>query len=112
MDVRLAVQVEDDAEFDSLQQWMSGLSGVTVAAVPSKPRACEQGSAWDFLSVACETGGAVTVAVSALKTWIESRVTTIRVKVGDADITVKSIDSDKAMSRVLETVKALRPDDH
>jgi hypothetical protein len=111
MGVRLAIQVEDDTEFDSLQDWLTGLSGADVTAVPKQHRAGQQGTAWDVLTVACETGGAATVAVQALKTWLESRVTTIRVKIGESDIEVKSTDSEQAMSQVLDTVKALTSDD-
>lgn len=110
MGVLLAIGVEDDTEFDSLHDWLTGLSGTTVAAVPKQARAGEQGTAWDVLTVACETGGAATVAVQALKTWLESRVTTIRVKIGTADVEVKSTDSEQAMAQVLDTVKALKPD--
>jgi hypothetical protein len=69
-----------------MHDWLTGLSSTTVTPVPKEARAGEQGTAWDVLTVACQTGGAATVAVQALKTWLESRVTTIRVKLGEAEI--------------------------
>jgi hypothetical protein len=111
MPEKLAIYVQDSAEFDSLYEWMSGLSGVQVNAVAHEALSGEQGSAWEFLLVSCGTGGAVTVALSALRVWIESRATIIRVKNGDSEIEIRSSNLNKAIPHLMETMKAIESDD-
>ena len=112
MSTELAISVEDDSEFDSLHEWLRDLSGVRVDAVGRAPRNGEQGAGWDVLIAACGSGGAATLALSALRTWIESRVTTVKVKVdGSAEVEMRSSNVKETMPHLIEMVRAVRPDD-
>ena len=107
--VELKVYVEDAGEFEDLRGWMTGQHpGVGVTAVPKPPEPYTQGPAlWDYLSVACEPGGAGVAALGALAIWIRSRVSTVRVKIGENEFLVKSRDADEILPKMVEAVKAL-----
>jgi Effector Associated Constant Component 1 len=105
--VELKVYVEDAGEFEDLRGWMTGQHPeVAVTAVPKPPEPYTQGSApWDYLSVACEPGGAGAVAVAALAIWIRSRVSTVRIEI--RGMKVNGHDVDEILPKVVEAVKAL-----
>ena len=109
MQVELKVYVEDPGQFEDLRGWMTGQHpGVAVTAVPKPPEPCTQGSAlWDFLSVVCSPDGAGVAAAGALAIWIRSRVSTIRIEIGEKKFLVKGLDAEGIMPKVVEVVKAL-----
>lgn len=59
-----------------------------MTAVARPAGANSQGGVWDFLSLACATGGPLAAAVRALQMWVEARVTTIEVEAGGRRFTV------------------------
>lgn len=106
--VELKVYVEDAAEFEDLRGWMTGQHPeVAVTAVPRPPEPYTQGSLWDFLSVACGHDGAGAAAVGALAIWIRSRVSTVRIEIGEKKFLVKGRDVEGILPKVVEAVKAL-----
>lgn len=109
MQVELKVYVEDPGEFEDLRGWMTGQHpGMAVTAVPRPPEPFTQGSAlWDFLSLVCEPGGAGVAAAGALAIWIRSRVSTVKIEIGEKKFLVKSRDAEGIMPKVIDAVKAL-----
>ena len=109
MQVELKVYVEDAGEFDDLRGWMTGQHpGIAVTAVPKPPEPYTQGSAlWDCLSLVCRPDGAGVAAMGALAIWIRSRVSTVRVKIGEKEFCVKSRDAEAILPKMVEAVKAL-----
>ena len=63
----------DPDDFDVLYAELRGVAGLEVEAVAAKPKPGEQGSATDFLTVACASGGAVSVLLGIIKTLLDSR---------------------------------------
>ncbi|MFF4889806.1 effector-associated constant component EACC1 [Micromonospora chersina] len=92
------------ADLQDLHEWMSGLSGVEVQVVakPEEPNA--QGTVWDFLAILCGAGGPAVAAVRALHLWIESRITTLDVVVGDSRFTVRTADAALVLPQVAKTI--------
>lgn len=113
MGIELRIYAEDSGDFTSLRDWLAGIRGLDVTPVAQPGRAGLQGSGWDFLSVACGTGGAATVAVGALKAWIESRVTKVRVKIGPdgKEFVVSGTDVQGVMAELSALVKVLELDE-
>jgi hypothetical protein len=60
---------------------------------------------WEFLSVLCGTGGAVSVAIGTLGQWIATRVTTIRIRVDGAEFVIESRNADEILPQVAEALK-------
>ena len=102
MAVELKIYLVDAQEFADLEEWMRGHPGVAVTAVARPGAGNAQGSVWDFLSIACATGGPVALAVRALQLWIESRITTVQIAIGDdkSMITVKTRDAATVLPQV------------
>lgn len=100
MAAQLKIYLDDIHDFPDLQEWMSGHAGVTVKPVLRPAEANAQGSVWDFLSIACEAGGPVVVAVRALQLWIESRVTTVQIAIGENKITVRTKDAATVLPQI------------
>lgn len=100
MEAQLKIYLDDSAELEDLREWMSGHVGVVVEAVRRSSGPTAQGSVWDFLSVACETGGPVAAAVRALQLWIESRVTTVQIAIGENKVTVRTKDAAAVLPQV------------
>ncbi|MFD9636832.1 effector-associated constant component EACC1 [Streptomyces violascens] len=63
---------------------------------------------WEFLSIICGTGGAATVAVRTIGTWIASTVTKIRIKVGDDEFVIEARNAEAVLPRVADALAALR----
>lgn len=108
MATELVVYTENNAELDSLRDWLGNLSDTEVSVRTSAPAKGHQAGGWDFLIVSCGTGGAVTVALGSLKVWLESRVTTVRVKAGESELELRSGNLDEDMPHLLRAVRALR----
>lgn len=97
----MSLQVEDHEKLGSLVDWLSGLPDVTVTSVAAPSQPNSQGSGWDALVVACGAGGAVTVAVRALTTWIESTVTRVRVRIGENELEITSRNAAELAPRIM-----------
>jgi hypothetical protein len=104
-DVR--VRVDSGALLEDLRGWMGGIQGVEATAVPRQPGANSQGGVWDFLALACATGGPLAAAVRALQMWVEARVTTIEVEAGGRRFTVTGPTAQRVLPEVIAAVRAL-----
>jgi membrane-associated two-gene conflict system component 1 (EACC1) len=106
--VVLKLRPEKPEEFKDLQEWLTGVPGITVEDVdsPAPPNAQSSG-VWEFLSVACGAGGPTVAMLKTLQLWIESHVTTIYVTVGGKSLTVKTADVGTALPAVAEVIKSL-----
>jgi hypothetical protein len=107
MTVELRVRLADGGQLADLREWMGGHQGVGVRAVARPPDPNSQGTAWDFLSVACAAGGPLVAAVRALQLWIEAHVTEIEVEVGERRIKVTSRTAETVLPQVIEAARAL-----
>ena len=107
MTIELRITLRDAGQLSDLQEWLGEVRGVSVRPVERPAEGNSQGSAWDFLSVACETGGPVVVALRALQMWLEARVTTIEVKVGESVFTVRSSDAGSMLPKIEQAARAL-----
>lgn len=107
MTVELRVHLTDGGQLADLREWMGGHQGVGVRAVAKPPDPNSQGTAWDFLSVACAAGGPLVAAVRALQLWIEAHVTEIEVEVGGRRIKVTSRTAEAVLPQVIEAARAL-----
>lgn len=100
----------DDAEdLEALYQELRGVPGIRVEAIPSPIVEGEQSSSvMDFLSVACATGGAITVALQIVKVLVESRgpKLALRVRRGKDRLEVTEGNLDKALPLLKEFLDA------
>ncbi|MGF1425465.1 effector-associated constant component EACC1 [Kitasatospora sp. LaBMicrA B282] len=101
MSVEIKVYLTDGGDISSLHAWLEDVPQVVATPVPSPSRPGEQGGAWDFLSVLCGTGGAVTVTLNALTAWIESKTTQAKVKIGEVEVELRGPDPE-ALARLME----------
>lgn len=101
MSIEIRVYLADSGDIGSLGAWLQDVPDVGTRPVPGPSRPGEQGGAWDFLSVLCGTGGAVKFALDALTTWIDSKATRARVKIGDVEIELSGPDP-QALERLIE----------
>lgn len=110
MAVTLAVYADSPALLDSLRTALLGQTGGPQVETLMDPeaRAHRDSGIWEFLSVACGTGGAVTVAVKTIGQWIAATVTTVRVKVGEDEFVVQSRDVDTVLPKVTAAAEALQ----
>jgi hypothetical protein len=92
MSIEIKVYLAEDGGIGSLGAWLQDVPEVATTPVPGPSRPGEQGGAWEFLSVLCGTGGAVKFALDALTTWIESKSTRVRVKIGDVEMELSGPD--------------------
>ena len=101
MSVEIKVYLADDNGISLLSAWLQDVPDVGTTPVSSPPCPGEQGGAWDFLSVLCGTTGAVKFAIDALTTWIESRATHARVKIGEVEMELRGPDP-QALERLID----------
>lgn len=101
MSVEIKIYLADNGDIDSLCTWLGGIPDISLEAVPSPSGPGEQGDAWDFLAVLCGTGGALTVGLRSLTTWIESKVTHARVVIGETEVELRGPDP-QALERLVE----------
>ncbi|WP_051450899.1 effector-associated constant component EACC1 [Actinospica robiniae] len=107
MTTELRVSFNDAGQMSDLQEWLSKIKGVHATPVARPAEGNSQGTAWDFLSVACETSGPVVVALRALQKWLEARVTTIEVRVGSSVFKVHSADAADLLPKIEQAARAL-----
>jgi hypothetical protein len=91
----------DADDLDALYAELRGNPGITVRAVPAPLEPGDQGSAMDFLVVACSSGGAITVLIQILKDFTKARSSrfSLRVRNGDREIEIKAENIDEAFLR-------------
>ena len=91
VEIRAGSPEDLDAVYDELR----GTPGLRLRAVPAPGVAGEQGSALDFVTVAC-SGGAITVLLQVVKALVESRGPgiTLKFRRGEdrLEITAKNVD--------------------
>ncbi|HEU5332832.1 MAG TPA: hypothetical protein VFU73_08715 [Actinocrinis sp.] len=81
--------------------------GLTADLVATPPPTETQSSASDVLTVAMGTGGAVTVAVTAIRDWIASMNTRVQIEVADRSLSLETRDADKVLPQVEQLLKAV-----
>jgi hypothetical protein len=106
--VEVRITPTDSTDVPRLQQWLRDVRDVRIEPVtaPSKPG--EQGDPWDFLIALCATGGAVPVLLGALRSWIETRVTKVRVKIQDVEVELTGTDPE-ALETLLKAARKSAP---
>lgn len=102
MAVTMKVSLASRDELADLHEWLRGQSGISLNAMPNSRKPNAQG-VWEFLSVVFEAGGSAVAAIKAIQLWIEARVTTIDVTIGDAKFRVRT----KEAAQVLPQVAAI-----
>ncbi|WP_405579711.1 hypothetical protein [Streptomyces sp. NBC_01190] len=60
-------------DFDTLYEELRGVHGLKVGVGPERMEPGDQGSVVDLLTVACVSGGAVTVFLEIIRDLVESR---------------------------------------
>lgn len=92
MDAQIQVVGGTSGELAALGEWLRGEGELRsrVRTVRRPISSTELGSVPELLSVALGAGGAGTVLVSSLKTWLATRRTAVKVtvKVGDRSVTM------------------------
>lgn len=89
---------------------LHGLPDVVVDPRSGPVRVGEQNAGlWEFLTVTCGTGGAATVAVQALRGWIESKTTTLTIKVGSTEISLRTDNAAVAIPQLIELIERAQP---
>ncbi|TCO55644.1 effector-associated constant component EACC1 [Actinocrispum wychmicini] len=104
MSTEMRIYLADTNDIDSLRRWLDDVPDISSEPVPSPSRPGEQGDAWDFLSVLCGTGGAMTIGLNALTTWIESKLTHARIVVGETEVVLRGPDP-QALERLVEAAR-------
>lgn len=79
--VSIDISVADSQDLISLYRWLRDIDGVGVDLVPRRAAPGEMGDVWEFLTVTCGSGGVAVTALQALRAWLESRRSTVVVKV-------------------------------
>lgn len=97
------LSADDADDLDALYAELRGNPGLTVRAVPAPLEPGDQGSALDFLAVACSSGGAITVLIQILKDFTRARGSrfSLRVRNGEREIEVTGENVDEAILRKL-----------
>ncbi|ADJ47138.1 hypothetical protein AMES_5313 [Amycolatopsis mediterranei S699] len=106
--VEVRITPTDSADVPRLQQWLRDVRNVRLEPVPAPSEPGEQGDSWDFLVALCTTGGAVPVLLSALRSWIEARVTKVRVKIQDVEVELTGTDPE-ALETLLKVARKSVP---
>jgi hypothetical protein len=98
MQVRISIVGEDQAQLESLDEWLRReyeLAG-RVTFAPARPREGELGALGEALVVAVSSGGTLSVLVASLKAWISlPRHSDVRIKVHGSDGRVVEIDANR-----------------
>ena len=98
MQVRISIVGGDQADLESLDDWLRQepeLAGRVTFAAP-RPREGELGALGEALVVAVSSGGTVSVLAASLKAWISlPRRSDVRIRVQGADRQVVEIEADR-----------------
>jgi Effector Associated Constant Component 1 len=106
--VEVRITPTDSTDVPRLQQWLRDVRDVRIEPVTSESKPGEQGDSWDFLVALCATGGAVPVLLGALRSWIEARVTKVRVKIHDVEVDLTGTDPE-ALEALLKAARNSAP---
>jgi hypothetical protein len=109
--LQMKISIDDREGLKDLSEWMKGTVGVHIEPVVRPAELNAQGSAWDFLSVLCESGGPAVAAVRALQLWIEARVTVVNLAIGEKKFTVRTQDAATILPEVVKALQALESGD-
>ena len=105
MEVRISIVGGDDAELESLDDWLRrehDLAG-RVTLVAARPREGELGALAEALVVAVSSGGTVSVLAASLKAWISlPRRSDVWIRVQGADGRLVEIDADRVSGERLD----------
>lgn len=96
----------DPGDLDGLREFIGDRSGLTAELIALPPRQGTQSSATDVLSVAMGAGGAITVAVLALRDWIASMTTKVHIEVGDRRLSLETRNADAILPQVEQLLRA------
>lgn len=107
----MSIYCDDDRDLESLRKHLQHLPDVTTRLVPRAPLPSRLGGGFDSLAVLFGSGGAATVVAHALKTWIESKVTVVTIKVGESEFIVKSRDAATILPQVTAALTAVDRDE-
>lgn len=107
MGATMRISSEDAGDLDGLREFLGGRADVAAELVAMPLRPGTQGSVSEVLSVAVGTGGAATAAIVALKEWLTSMHTRVRIEVGDRKLTLETRDVDAAMPQVEQLLKTM-----
>lgn len=108
----LKISSSDAGVLGELREFMGERPGVAVdlLSLPAQPGA--QGSVSDVLSVAVGTGGAVTVAIRAIRDWVTSMHTKVHIELDGRKFTLETRDVEKALPQVEQLLKTMLADAH
>jgi hypothetical protein len=81
--VRLFLDSADS--YHSLYTWLNRTRGVRVELLSKPPRCGEQGAAIECISVALGSGGIGMALAQTLKTWLESRQSSVKMRIRRSD---------------------------
>ena len=109
MDPQVSIEVDGLTDFHSLYRWLRSnhvLAGL-VHAIHNRPGEGELGGAWNTISVAVGSGGAVTALAQSLKTYFaqaSNRRFTVRIKITDGAGESVELDAEGIGAGQLESV--------
>ena len=103
---------DNPADLGSLEKMLAGHPRFTVAHRAADTRPGELSAGREFLELAFGGGGSA-AAFGLIKTWLESKVSTIRIKVDkeSEEIVVRGLHAARDLERVAEALRAKRGDD-
>ncbi|THJ25821.1 effector-associated constant component EACC1 [Candidatus Frankia alpina] len=78
---RMDVVVGSTRDLRSLHTWLRRVEGLAVEVVPAAAGPGEQGGSWELLSVAFGSGGVGIAVLQTVQAWLETRRSTIRIRV-------------------------------
>ena len=107
--VEVQITPADSTDVPRLQQWLRDVQEVRIKPVTTPAEPGEQGDAWGFLIALCASGGAVPVLLGAVRSWIEARVTTVRVKIQDVEVELTGTDPEALEALLKAARKSLPP---
>ncbi|MFF4543555.1 hypothetical protein ACFY1J_04820 [Streptomyces sp. NPDC001406] len=113
MVAEMAIFVDTTTRGDELARALAALPDVRSELddpVKSRFRGDRGSSIWSLVSVACGTGGAATVAVAAIRQWIDASVTKIRVKVGNTEVEIEGRNPEAGLIQVERLLQASASD--
>ncbi|ADP80473.1 effector-associated constant component EACC1 [Pseudofrankia inefficax] len=84
MATTFVISAADAADLLSLRTWLRRVNGLEVKLSPTAPSSGEQGAGWDVLSVVAGSGGVGVAMLATIKSWIESRRSSLRIRVKDS----------------------------
>jgi hypothetical protein len=104
------------AEFGGLWEWLRQERSLT-GSVQARPKAAadgELGGAYEVLSVALGSGGAVVALANSLTTWLRSRrsdiTVTVKTRAGSVSISSRQVRSADEITALLETALRHEPE--